>query len=205
MDKPSQFYSGASSQQMFDPYSNFNEIDQNASSSYAYDKPQSQYQGYHPMRSDNNWNSENVECKQEADPVSYMQTESSNYVSESEFTEPYQYPYNHVAPVFPSEASTSKNVQQHQSGSYHLSSQKSPLPSWYNPPQPPRPFFPQPPNTFHQYPYQTSFAGTPTTPNAEQNMRNMIHLTSRYLSISVADEFRLNDKSSQIGKMSRRA
>jgi hypothetical protein len=180
MDKPSHYYSGASSHQMYDSYGNFNEIDPNASSNFSYDKPQSDYQGYHSSRVESNWNNETVECKQEIDQQSFM-GENSSYCSETHFNEPYQYPFNQMPASYTNDASTAKNLQPQPSTSYQISSQKNPLPSWYNPTQPSRPFFPQP-NAFHQYPYQTDFSGAPSTPNVEQNMRNMIHLTSRYLS-----------------------
>lgn len=192
MDKPSHFYTGTTSQQMFDPsYDNFSEIEPNNSSSYLCDKthPQSEYQEYQKTsRSDNDWNSENVECKQEIDPTSYMQStrisEKSNYGSESEFNEPFQYAYNQITPSYATDTNgTIPNVQknivhQHRMGPYHISSTKNQLPSWYNPP-PPRPYYAPTPNMFqHQYPYQGNFSGAQTTP-VEPNMRNMIHLTSR--------------------------
>lgn len=204
MDKPSHFYSGITSQQIFDPsYNNFSEIEPNTSSSYLYDKsqPQSEYQEYQKTRNDNNWKSENFECKQEIDPTSYMQSasisETSNYDSESEFNEPYQYGYNHVAPSYTADSNSTvtsghkNNAQQHRMGPYHMSMTKNQLPSWYNPP-PPKPYYPQPPNMFqHQYPYPSNFTGAQTTP-VEPNMRNMIHLTSRYF-----QPFWSNDKSSK--------
>lgn len=209
MDKPSHFYTGVTSQQIFDPsYDNFSEIEPNTSS-YLYDKsqPQSEYQEYQKTRNDNNWKSENFECKQEIDPTSYMQStsisENSNYDSESEFNEPYQYGYNHVAPSYTADLNSTitsghkNNAQQHRMGPYHMSMAKNQLPSWYNPP-PPKPYYAQPPNMFqHQYPYQANFAGAQTTP-VEPNMRNMIHLTSRYFS-----HFDRNDKSFQKLKITR--
>lgn len=184
MDKPSHFYSGSSSHQMFDSYGNFNETDPNTSSSFCYDKSQSEYLGYQPARVDHNWSSETIECKQEIDPT-FMQgsSENSSFCPENSCNEPYQYPFNQISSPYLTDASAAKSLQPHSSRPYQITSQKNPLPSWYNPPQPPRPFFP-PPNAFHQYPYHhPDFSGAPSTANAEQNMRNMIHLTSRYLSI----------------------
>jgi hypothetical protein len=195
MDKPTHYYAGTNSQQMYDPssYNNFSEIEPNTSSSFLYDKPQPQsgYQEYQKPRSDNNWKSENVECKQEIDPTSFMQvtsiSENSNYESESEFNEPYQCAYNQsqVASTYATDLNSTitsghkNNVQQHNTGPYHISSTKNQLPSWYNPP-PAVPYYPQPSNVYqHQYPYQGNYAGANTTP-IDSNMRNMIHLTSRY-------------------------
>lgn len=195
MDKPTHYYAGTNSQQMYDPsYNNFSEIEPNTSSSFLYDKPQLQsgYQEYQKPRSDNNWKNENVECKQEIDPTSFMQgtsiSENSNYESESEFNEPYQcvYNQNQAASSYANDLNSTitsghkNNVQQHNTGPYHISSTKNQLPSWYNPP-PARPYYPPPPSNMyqHQYPYQENFTGANTTP-IDSNMRNMIHLTSRY-------------------------
>lgn len=197
MDKPSPFYTGTNSQQIFDPsYDIFSENEPNTSS-YHYNKSQHQteFQEFERPRSDNNWRNENVECKQEIDSTSYMQgisiSENSNYGSESEFNEPYQYAYNPITPLYATDTNSTitsankNNVQQHRMGPYHISSTKSQLPTWYHPP-PSRPYYAQQPTMFqHQYPYQGNFAGAPSS-QAEPNMRNMIHLTSRYFILSVA-------------------
>lgn len=201
MDKPSHFYTGTNSQQLFDSsYDNFSEIEPDTSSSFLYDKsqPQSRYQEYQKNASDNNWKDESVECKQEIDPTNFMRdtgiSENSNGGSESELNESYQYTYNQISPLYATDTNSTitsvhkNNVQQHRMGPYQISSTKNQLPSWYNPPPPPRPYYAQPPDMF-QYPYQGNYAGAQTPP-VDPNMRNMIHLTSRYFVMT----FRSNDK-----------
>ena len=190
MDK--RYYSGTNSQPIFDTFNNYNEIDPNASSSYRCDKVQahSSYQEYHSARSDNNWSSEIAECKQEIDPTGYTQTssENTNYCTESGFNEPYQYPYSQISPSYAAEKNSTttgyKTARQHRTSPYQISSTNHQLPSWFHPPPPQRSFLPQPPNAYHhnQYPYQGNFSTTPTPPSEDSNMRNMIHLTNRYLS-----------------------
>ena len=211
MDKPSRYYSGTNSQPIFDAFNNFNEIDPNASSSYRCDKlqPHSSYQEYHSARSDNNWSSEIAECKQEIDLTSYTQSsnENTNYRNESGFNEPYQYPYSQISPSYATEENSTSTIgykiaRQHRTSPYQISSTKNQLPSWFHPPPPQRSFAPQPPNAYHQYPYQGNYSSTPTPPAEDSNMRNMIHLTNRYLSVFADSKFWSNDKSFQIAKKS---
>lgn len=202
MDKQPHFNLGMNSQHTLDANYNFSEIThselQAASSFYPYDKDHSQlsqnvssgYENFPKLESDN------IECKQEIDPSSFSDSiqlnENSNYGSENEFNEPYQYEYNEVSPLYTSDANSTtmtatgrglnknNNVQQHRMGPYHISSStKNQLPSWFLPNNPPS--YSQQPSFFqHQYPYhQGSFMGSQPAP-VEHNMRNMIQLTSRY-------------------------
>jgi hypothetical protein len=200
MDKPSHFSLGMNSNQMLDRNYNFSEINNcgagdEASSSYGFEKDPSAIktgcQQYHDMGG-SSWKSENVEFKQEIEPT-------TSYVSQindcsNEFNSAtYQYEtYNQTEALYPNEASSAsgssssglgpdhprKGLHERRAGPYQISSMKSQLPSWYNPPYAP----PHQSSFFqHQYPYhhQGSLVGPPLTPT-DHNMRNMIHLTGRY-------------------------
>lgn len=197
MDNPSHFYPGINSQQMLNSF-DFGEANSSESPAFAYDKNQSQlsqnvpsgFQEYQKLGGDENWKGENVECKQEVDPSSLMINDNSNYGSESEFNESYQYAYNPTYANDPSSASSSRSLHkssaQHRMGPYHISSStKNQLPSWYTPPST---YYTQQPTLFqHQYPYhQGGFEGAPSTTPSDHNMRNMIQVTSRYDGLSVA-------------------
>lgn len=202
MDNPSHFYSRSSSQPSLDASFDFSEISSselNASSSFAFDRDQSLsqsalngYPEYQQLDGESNWKSETVECKQEIDPTSFMNntitSDNSNYASECDFNEPYQYAYDPMTPSYANNVNSSapsahkSKVQQHRMGPYHISSStKNQLPSWYNPPntyytQPQQPSFFQ-----QQYPYHHhgSFVAAQPPP-VEQSMRHMMNLTSRY-------------------------
>lgn len=207
MDNTSHFYPGISQRNVLNSNYEFGDEHRNesdASTSYAFNKDQSRnaYQEYQKLDSDN-WKSENVECKQENESTSFMNNSSlndnSNYGSESEFNEPYQYAYNQISPLYTSDTATSSiapgqhilpknNVQSHRMGPYHISSTKNQLPSWYNPPS--TYFNTQQPGFFqHQYPYhqETCMGVQPTAASGDHKMRNMIQLTSRYYCLFVAD------------------
>lgn len=201
MDKPSHFNLG---QHTLDGNYNFSEITNSESqaaavSLYPYDKNHSQlsqnvsnrYEEYEKL------GSENVECKQEIDLLSFSnnihQNENSNYGSENEFNEPYQYDYNEVSPSYSNDVNSttmssstnqslrkSNNAQQHRLDPYHISSSsKNQLPSWFLPNHPPN-YSTQPSFFQHQYPYhQGNIMGGQQAP-VEHNMRNMIQLSSRY-------------------------
>lgn len=206
MDKPPHFNLGMNSQHTLDANYNFREITSSesqaaASSLYPYEKDHLQLShsssGYEDFTK---LGSENVECKQEIDPSSFSNNihlnENSNYGSENEFDEPYQYAYNEVSPLYTSDTNSTtmtatsqtlqKNISahQHRMGPYHISSStKNQLPSWFLPNNPPS--YTQPTSFFqHQYPYhQGSFMGGQPVP-VEHNMRNMIQLTSRYIRLN---------------------
>lgn len=186
MDKPSRFYPGHASHHMLNPNYDFSEInpnDSDASSSLAYDKNQSHDVGYRDYSK--------LECKQEVDPVDFLNGSGANEASISGFAEPYRYAGNQISPSFndtnsptmiaPGLGHHKSNVHPHRMGQYHISSTKNQLPSWYHPPS--AYHYAQQPNFLqHQYPYhQGSYATAQPAAEEpmEQNMRNMIHLTSR--------------------------
>lgn len=157
-------------------------------------------------RSNNDWAGENVKCKQETDPLGCMSgtqaTENSNYDSENDdLNKPYQYAYdpisniyannkNSAIPTMRHDSSTSSTLPKHNSvgghqhplGPYQISSSKNQLPSWYDPPSYSQLQYPQ-------YPYrQGNYVGSDTA-SVENNMRNMIHLSSRYLLLVLMHKF----------------
>lgn len=204
MDKQPHFNLGINPQHMLDTNYNFSEIPNSeceATSSYVYGKDsiQNDVIGYQEFQkhdnSENNWKSENVDCKQEANSVSLLHStqvnENSNYGQDNEFNETYQYAYNQVSPLYTHDINSStmnatmsraqnKNdnrTEQRRMGPYHISSTKNQLPSWY---QPPTTCFSQQPSVFQQQ-YASSyhhedFMGAQ---QLDPDMRNMIQLTSR--------------------------
>lgn len=190
MDKRSHFELGMNSQQMHDANYNFGNTDSSDMSalhSLLTPNETSVYREYQKNGSDNNYKRENPECKQE----SFMNNinENSNYGSEHELNESFQYAYNPISPLYTTDTNSTtmssaghslqknNSIHQHRMGPYHISSTKNQLPSWYNPPNT---CYAQQPSFFqHQYPYnQGSFLGSEPEP-MEHSMRNMIHLTSR--------------------------
>lgn len=207
MDKQSHFSLGMNSQQILDSSFNFNEIancDKDASASFTFRNDQfatsNAYERLHEFQNitdDTNWKMENVECKQELDPMSFINNpsmemnDSMNYGSESELNESYQYAYNQVPSTFENNSNgviasghshKAQSVQEHRMGPYHISSTKNQLPSWYHPPG--SSSFVQE-STYHQHPfaYQGSFMGPTQQSPMDSNMRNMIHLNNRYLNL----------------------
>lgn len=185
MDPPSHFNFGMDSQRTIDPNYNFNVVDGSCATS-SNNFPKRQCQGFQPSQSDAfQWRSDSVECKREMDPMTSMLSsnmqESESYDSENE---QYAYDYDRVPPSYETHHRPSglyrpnQQLPQPRMGPYQLSSSNSQLPSWYNPPMPPENFFPQHPGIYQQqqYGYQQ---GSPST---DPSMRNMIHLSSRYLS-----------------------
>lgn len=199
MDKASHFNFGMNFQSALDPGYNFNEIAEpdEAMPSFGFQKDHSQNApvDHHELQrynSDNSWRSrcEVIECKQETEATSFMNNlnENSNYGSETEFNDSYQYAHNPISPTYPTDlnsATTSahnphkhNSAHQHRMGPYQLSTTKNQLPNWYNPPG-----FQQP-SSFLEHPYQYHQGGymgmqSPTVVD-HGNMRNMIHLSSRY-------------------------
>lgn len=188
MDPPSHFNFGMDSQRTIDPNYNYNVSDDSRATS-SNNFPKTQCQGYEPSQSDAfQWRSDSVECKQEMHPMTSMLSsnvqESGSYDSENE---QYAYDYDQVPPAYGTHHRPSglyrPNQQLHQQqrmGPYQLSSSNSQLPSWYNPPIPPESFFPQHSGIYQQqqYAYQQGLV----SPSTDPSMRNMIHLSSRYLS-----------------------
>lgn len=208
MEKYSHFNLGINSKPMMDLDYNFSEItkrESNASSSLNFDINRTtfpsdvtnSYLAYEKIdNSDVGWPSENVKCKQEEDPSGctlngMRENENSNYDSENDdLNEPYQYAYNPISNIYTDnknsaiptmilDGSTSRTLpkhnivggHQHHMGPYQISSTKNQLPSWYDPPT----YQPQ----YPQYPYhQGDYIGSDTA-SVENNMRNMIHLSSR--------------------------
>lgn len=193
MDNQSRFELGMNSQQMLNY--NFNEleaVESTTSHSFVHDNDlqanaSNEFKHYEELGGGRNWTSEGVECKQESDPPGFM-NENSNFDSENDYNEPYQYEYNQVTPLYTTDTSSktsapahtshrNSSAHQHRMGPYHISSTKNQLPSWYNPPsacyaqssgflQQPYPF------------YQGGFIGAKTAP-MDHSMENMIHMTSR--------------------------
>lgn len=215
MDKPSHFYPGITSQQMTNLDYDFSEVNndsaEDGASSYVYDKTHpknimSECQEYRSYDSESNWKNENVECKQEIESPSFMNlNENSNYGSDVEFKEPFQ--YNQVSPLYTNDTKCTTNAavghfqkhnnQQHRLGPYHITDRlKNQLPSWYNPPSNAY-YNAQQPNIFqHQYPYQGgNFLGSPSAAvgAVEHGMRNMTHLNNRYFPFSASAESRWSD------------
>lgn len=203
MDKRPHFNLGINSQHMLDANYNFSEnpnSESEATSSYVYgtDTTQNDLIGYQEFQkldnSENNWKSQNTDCKQEVNSASLLHNrqvnENSNYGQENEFNETYQYAYNQVSPLYTHDANSStmnattsralnkndNSAQQRLMGPYHISSTKNQLPSWY---QPPLTCFQQQPSAYQQqYPsYHGNFMGTQ---QPDSDMRSMIQLTSRY-------------------------
>lgn len=198
MENHSRFELGMNSQQMLNY--DYNEPDSAVESAASYncahdnvlpENTSNQFKQYEELGADRNWINQGAECKQEIDPPGFMNniSEHSNYDSENDFNEPYQYDYNEVTPMYMTDISSSKtnaaahashrtnSAHQHRMGPYHISSTKNQLPSWYNPPnacyaqssgflQQPYPF------------YQGGFMGSKTAP-IDHSMENMIHMTSR--------------------------
>lgn len=191
MDSSSHFNFGMNSQRTIDANYNYNEVDE-SSASTSKNYPKRHCPEYQTQRDEAfHWRSDSVECKQEGDPMnsslnSDMQ-EGGSYDSENEFNEPYAYDYDQNPPSYAAHRSSglfrpNQQLNQPRMGPYQLTSSKSHLPNWYNPPMPPESYFPRHPSVYQQqaYPYQQdNDMGSPT---ADRSMRNMIHLTSRYLS-----------------------
>lgn len=202
MDPKSHINFGMKPQKIVDGNYNFSEIEHSktdSSVSYGYSSlTQNQPSGsreYPNLSSKNEWKSENVECKQEVDSLHFMHNlncnDNSNYGSESEFNEPYQYEYNQISSRYPNEMSSStisqpehykfSSLHQHRMGPYQLTSTKNQLPSWYNPPNncyPPA----QAQSGYLQqtHPYHQGNLLGEQAASVDHSMRNMIHLTSRY-------------------------
>lgn len=184
MDPSSHLNFGMNSQRGIDANYNYNEIDGSfASSSDNY--PKRQCPEYQTPRVDAfDWGGDSVECKQEADPMNMLNSslrEGGSYDSENEFSEQYACDYDQNPPSYEAHRSTglfrqNQQLQQPRAGPYQLTSSKTQLPSWYNPPMPPESYFPPQIYQQQQYPYQDPM-GSPT---ADRSMRSMIHLTSRY-------------------------
>lgn len=206
MDKSSHFHKGSSHKMLAANY-DYND-NSGEPSQFIYDRDllsnishnvASEQQGYHQkLDSANTWKSESVDCKQEIDPsTSFMNnpilSENVNYGSEGDFREPYHYAYNQISPQCSNDANSTttsldfykNNVQQPRLGPYQISSTKNQLPTWYTPPST---YYAQQPNIFqHQYPYHPrNFTSAQQPPPVEQNMRNMIQLTSRYFLIAIS-------------------
>lgn len=190
MDQTSHFNFGTNSQRVIDANYNYNEIDASGASTSS-NYPTNQCPEYQTPQSDAfQWRNDSVECKQEADQMNSILNsniqEVGSYDSENEFNEPYACDYDQTPPSYAAHRPSGlfrPNQQLHQPrmGPFQLTSSKSQLPSWYNPPMPPETYFPQHHGIYQQqaYPYQDNVMGSPT---ADRSMRNMIHLTSRYLS-----------------------
>ena len=208
MDKQPHFMNlGMNSQHMLDPNYSFNEIpssEPEATSSYVFENDSSRsaligYQQFHkPDNSENHWKSENVDCKQETNSMSFLHNtrvnENSNYGQENEFNEAYQYAYNQGSPLYTHDANSStmnattsrtlikndNSAQQRVSGPYQLTSTKNQLPSWYDPPS--ACFTQQSGALQQQYPsyHHGGFMGGQ---QLDPDVRNMIQLTSRYFQI----------------------
>lgn len=197
MDKSSHFNFGMNSQSALDSGYNFNEIAEQdeAMPSFSYQKDHSHnaavdHHELHRYNSDNNWRSHcgNIECKQENEVPSFVNNlnENSNYGSETEFNDSYQYAHNPISSTYstdPNSATTSahnphkhNSAHQHSMGPYQLSSTKSQLPSWYNPSYQQSPSFLEHPYQYHQGGYM----GMQSPSVDHGSMRNMMHLSSRY-------------------------
>jgi hypothetical protein len=196
MDKQSHFNLGMNSDRMLDANYNFNEItnsndaNDDASSIFGLNKDQlsvrnSGYPSYNEA-GESSWKSENAECKHENDPMTSFTSRVNDCVG-SFNNEAYQYaaynqiesPYADQSPGAGPERSRKSLHEHHRREAYQISSMKNQLPSWYNPHYTPtnqhQGFFQ------HQYPYHQGSLSGPSTAPTDHNMRNMIHLTGRYL------------------------
>lgn len=206
MDPPSHFNFGKDSHRVIDSNYNYNDIDMSCATTSS-NYPKTQYQGYQPSQSDAfQWRSGSVECKQETDPIASMlgsnMQEVGSYDSESE---QYAYDYDQIPPPYEPHHRPSGLYrpsqplhQQPRMGPYQLKSSNSQLPSWYAPPMPPESYFPQRPDIYHpqQYAYQQgNVMGSPST---DLGMRNMIHLSSRYLSTIDSRGFEIKNSSKAV-------